>query len=266
MLARKNIKLQAVQANVGLEKLLKKRLMCLVDAMHNSIEYWVLAAYKAHPPRMIDLAQDAAPADELQQVVNELKKRWTKRFDEGAEALGDYFAKAAYKRTDAQLKAILKKAGISVDFKMTKAQRDVVGAIVNENVSLIKSIPEQYLKGVEGAVMRSVQTGMDVGGLSKSLQKQYGVTKRRAQTISRDQNSKANSSLNRVRQLELGVEKAIWHHSHAGKKPRKSHLANNGQEYDVRKGWFDPDEREWIQPGQLINCRCTSEPIIPGFK
>jgi SPP1 gp7 family putative phage head morphogenesis protein len=136
---------------------------------------------------------------------------------------------------------------------------------VQANVSLIKSIPEEYLKQVEGAVMRSVQTGRDLGKLSKELQKKFGVSKRKAALISRDQNNKATSAFQRARQQELGITKAIWMHSHAGQEPRPSHVAMNGKEYDINKGMWDRDEQEWIFPGQLINCRCTSKSIIPGF-
>lgn len=265
MLARKSIKLKAVHPNAGLEKLYKRKLIELLDCMHKSIAYWVLASYKANPPAMIALAQDATSSAQLNKTMAALKKRWLKNYDQGSKELARYFAKSVAKRTDAQLKAILKQAGFSIDFTMTRAQRDIAGAVVHENVALIKSIPEQYLKNVEGAVMRSVQKGMDVGGLQAELQKTYHVSRKRASLIARDQNSKANSSFDRCRQLELGVEKAVWIHSHGGKKPRPSHLANDGKVYDVSKGWFDPDEQAWIQPGELINCRCVSEAIIPGF-
>jgi SPP1 gp7 family putative phage head morphogenesis protein len=114
--------------------------------------------------------------------------------------------------------------------------------------------------------MRSVQTGRDLGTLAKELQKQYGVTKRRAALISRDQNNKATRALTRARQVEMGIKKALWIHSYAGKKPRPTHLRNDGKPFDVVKGWYDPAEKKFIHPGELVNCRCTSRSIIPGFE
>jgi uncharacterized protein with gpF-like domain len=280
MLRAKDVALPPVHPNAGLTSIFRKRLLKLVDEMHNSISYWIIAAYRANDPEATeidphpDMALEAItkypknvrlPANKLQEIIDELVKRWTKNFDEGAEALGRYFAKSASQRTDAQLKAILKKAGFAIDFELTPAQKDILAATVNESVSLIKSIPKKYLSDVEGHVMRAAQTGMDVGGLSKKLQQTYGVTRKRASLISRDQNSKATGAFVRARQLELGVRKARWMHSHAGKVPRPTHLANDGKVYDVDKGWYDPAEKQWIQPGELINCRCTSRAIIPGF-
>lgn len=257
--------LTAVRPNAGLEYLYRKRLDCLIDAMHRSFMKWVLAAYRANQPHIVEMAADKLPADELREVMRELGKRWRDRFDDGSKLLAGYFAKAASKRTDAQLQAILKKIGFSVDFKMTRAQRDIVAATVNENVALIKSIPDQYIKGVEGAVMRAVQVGNDVGGLAEELENTFGVTKRRAQFISRDQNAKATAALNRARQLELGIQFAEWQHSGAGRHPRPSHVkaGRDRVRFDVAKGWLDPALGRYIQPGSEPNCRCVSRSILP---
>lgn len=236
----------------------------MIDDMNASILYFVQAAYRKTPPVM---AMDLDPAEAMRRALEKLIKRWQGRFDDAADKLGEYFATSVSKRTDAALKAILKKAGFSVEFKLTKAQRDVLQATVNQNVSLIKSIPEQYLAQVEGSVMRAVQTGMDVGGLAKELRGHFGVTKRRAALISKTQNIMATSAFNRVRQTELGITEAEWHHSSAGKEPRPTHVKAGRDKviYDVNKGWFDPAVQRYIQPGELINCRCTSRSIIPGF-
>jgi SPP1 gp7 family putative phage head morphogenesis protein len=148
---------------------------------------------------------------------------------------------------------------------MTPAMRDIIQATVHENVSLIKSIPRQYLTQVEGLTMRSVQSGRDLGFLAKGLQKQFGVTKKRAALIARDQNNKATTMLNRARQTELGITEAIWVHSSAGKKPRPTHVKMNGKRYDVSEGMYDSHEGRYVLPGELINCRCTSRSVIPGF-
>jgi uncharacterized protein with gpF-like domain len=230
----------------------------------------VTAAYRANEPAVAELAMDAVSANELKRIIGALSKRWQSKFDDGAEELGRYFAKSASRRTDAQLQAILKKAGYTVDFTLTAAQRDIIAATAAETTALIKSIPAKYLADVEGHVMRSVQTGMDVGGLRKKLQDTYKVTRKRASLISRDQNSKATSALNKARQLDLNVEEAMWMHSSAGKVPRPTHKANDGNRYEVAKGWYDkdangPGKGAWVQPGELINCRCTSRSIFPGF-
>ncbi len=253
-----------VRANPTLEYRYRKALLSLIEEMGRSVSYWIVAQYRETPP---EFAEDASSANALQGEMDELKGRWNKRFEEEAERLADRFVKSVLRRSDFALKSNLKKTGFTVKFKMTKAQRDILNASVHENVSLIKSIPAKYLGDVEGLVMRSVQTGRDLGSLSTKLEKTFKVTKKRAALIARDQNNKATGAMNRARQSELGIKQAIWVHSHAGKTPRPSHLkaGKNKTRYDIDKGWFDPDEGEYILPGELINCRCSSKSIIPDF-
>lgn len=257
--------LRPVHPNVGLEVAYRKRLHKLIEELHGSTLYWVKASYRANPPIM---AQDISiPASMLTRTIKALRKRWLKKFDETALKLGDYFAKAVSKRTDAQLKKILKEGGMSVEFSLTPAQRDVLTASINENVSLIKTIPRQYLNDVEGIVMRSVQAGHDLGFVADEIQKRYHLTRKRATLIARDQSAKITGQLTRARQIEVGITKAKWLHSHAGKVPRPTHVAMHGEEYDVVVGMYDPDKRVQrnIFPGELINCRCVSKSIVKGF-
>jgi uncharacterized protein with gpF-like domain len=264
MRLKKNEKvLRPVHPNAGIAALYRRKLQNLTEEMHRSFSYRLKAAYRANAPAII--AQDAVPAAELQAAINDLTRQWRRRFNDGAPGLAAWFAKVAWRRSDAALKKILRDAGISVEFQMSRAMRDILRATIEQNVGLIKSIPEQYLTQVTGSVMRSVTTGRDLGSLAKELQEHYGVTKRRAAFISLDQNNKASSAFNRVRQLEVGITRAIWMHSHAGKKPRPSHVKNDGKPYDVNRGWFDPHEQKWIFPGELPRCRCTSRSIVKGF-
>ncbi|MDE2101680.1 MAG: minor capsid protein [Patescibacteria group bacterium] len=205
------------------------------------------------------------PADELQAAMTDLGDYWLYRFDVASERLARYFSRSAASRTDAQLRSILSDGGFSVRLQMTPQVADIVRASVHENVALIKSIPQQYLKNVEGMVMRSVQAGRDIGTLTKDLQSQYGVTRRRAALIARDQNNKATSVFQETRRKQLGIKEAVWMHSHAGKKPRRTHVAMNGKRYDVSKGMWDEDEGKYVFPGELINCRCVSRSVIPAL-
>lgn len=256
--------LRAVRPNGGLEAEYRRRLVALIEALHKSAGYWIAAAYRANPPR---LAQDETSAQTLLRSIRELSKRWLAKFDTAAERLADYFATAVEKRSSAALKRILKDGGFSVEWTMTPEMRDVMQATIGQQVGLIKSIPAQYLTQVEGSVMRSVQTGRDLGTLAKELQGHYGVSKRRAAFIARSQNGIATASMTRVRQQQAGITEAIWVHSGGGREPRASHVkaGAEGVRYDVTKGWFDPHEKQWIWPGELPNCRCVSKAVVKGF-
>lgn len=262
---RKDRPLPPVLPGPAIETAYRNTLDKLIKAMFKSVSYWVEAAYKHNEPLVVELAEDELPANELQRQMKILKSRWEKRFNGVAEDLAKYFAKAAYRRSEAQLKSILRKGGLSVQFDITRAQTDLMAATVHENVALIKSIPQHALLQVEGAVMRSVQAGRDLAPLAKFINHQYGVTKRRAALIARDQNNKATGAMTRERQLELGLEEAIWQHSAAGKEPRPTHVKMNGKKFKIAKGMWDAAEGRYVHPGELINCRCTARPIVPGF-
>lgn len=256
------VSIAAVRPNAGLTAAYRKKLDRLVDAMHRSVNYWVLAQYRETPP----LAQDAvSPARSLQAEMSELGARWLDRFDKAAPELAAWFSQAVVDRSDAQLAQTLRNAGISVRFQLSPAVRDVMEASLGEQVNLIKSIPSEYLGRVEGMVNRSVSVGRDVGGLARELQESFGITKRRAATIARSQNSIATATVHRARQQELGITTAAWLHSGAGRHPRPSHVAMSGKTYEIADGWYDPIAKVKTWPGVLPGCRCVSKSIIPGL-
>ena len=250
-MARKPKTLRAIRPNAGIAAEYQKKIDTLIDAMARSYAWHIKAQYRAKPPAM---AQDASPASALERVLKWLGRTWEKKFNAAAPKLAAWFAKKAGTRSDEALRKILRDGGISVKFQMTPAMQDNVDAIVAENVGLIKSIPEQFHVQVEGIVMRSVTAGRDLHQLTTELQERLGVTRRRADFIAHDQNSKATAFLRRVRETEVGITEAIWIHSHAGKEPRPTHLANNGKPFNLAEGWHDPDPKvnKSILPGELM--------------
>lgn len=79
--------------------------------------------------------------------------------------------------------------------KVTDPLKNTLTASLAENVDLIKSIPQQYLSGVQQAVMRSITTGNGLQDLQPYLEKQGGVTERRATLIANDQTRKRTTIL-----------------------------------------------------------------------
>jgi len=282
--SKKPIVLAAVHPNAGLQMAYQKKIDALIDEMQTSLVYWLKASYRANEPEMAQDGKGASrragigriesssaapaipqmsPAMAMREIMRRLSRRWQRRFDRAAPELAKYFATAATKRADGSLQAILKKAGFSVEFKMTAAANDVMQATIGEQVGLIRSIASQHLTEVQGLVMRSVTDGRDLGTLAKELEGRYGITKRRAALIARDQNNKATASITRVRQASLGITEAVWMHSHAGKHPRQSHLDANGKRYTIKEGMYL--DGKWTWPGREIGCRCISRSVIPGL-
>lgn len=242
------------------------RLLALVDQMHRSIVRKIAAEYRRNTPEVTLLAADESPIAALSKLINGLGRQWLGRFDDLSPRLADYFATAVKDRCDRTLMRDLRVGGMSVRFKMTAAMRDAYQAVRAENVGLIRSVAEQHLGKVETIVMQSVSQGRDLGTLTNELTKSFGVTRRRAAFIARDQNNKATAVMTRVRHLELGITQAKWLHSAGGKTPRPEHVAMSGKIYDIAKGVDFGNGEGVVWPGTALNCRCVPVPIVPGFE
>ena len=78
---------RAVHANRGVEAKYRKSLQRMIAEMHGSVEYWLTAAYRKDPPRMLALVEqaqdaillgaDASPSAKIKKILDELARRWT---------------------------------------------------------------------------------------------------------------------------------------------------------------------------------------------
>ena len=218
-------------------------------------------------PEAPTVAMDASFSSMAARLVRELTRRFTALFVDRAGGLAKAWAEGISRQSAVGLGQSLKDVSGGVTLKtdvISGAVADVVKASIKQNVALIKSIPREYFLEIEGEVMRSIQTGRGMADLQPFLEKRYGLTKRRAALIARDQTSKATAAINRARMQGLGVKKFKWLHSMGGKEPRPLHKnVLNGNVYS----FDDPpviDERtgERGLPGVLINCRCRMLPVI----
>ncbi len=241
--------------NAGIEAWYRKSLNKLIDDMHKSTLYWLKARYR--------MAMDDNPADLIQQQMDKLIKKWERQFDEHAEAIAGRFVDKTLKFADLKISQKLLEKQITVKLTIDKEMRTVLKSAINENVNLIKSIPSQHFTQINTLVMQSVSRGGDLQYLTNQLQERYGVTRRRAAFIARDQNRKAMSFISKERSVSLGLNRATWQHSGAGREPRSSHVAASGKEFDLRKGM--KIDGKYILPGEEINCRCTYSVIIDGL-
>lgn len=128
-----------------------------------------------------------------------------------------------------------------------------------QNSQLIVSLPEQELDRVAGIVERGLQQGLSHKQLIPEIQKTFGISQRRAKLIARDQTSKLNSSLTRLRQQEVGVEEYIWQTS-LDERVRPTHKANEGKKFR----WDKPSPITG-HPGHDVNCRCVARPVLQNL-
>jgi hypothetical protein len=262
-------RLGVVHHNAGAEAAFRKALGGMIDDMGRSYLHWVPASYRANEPAIAYAMDASSPSSRLAGRLLALGRFWRESFDRVA---GDFAAEMAGKaqaHARAGFQAVLKRAGFALKVQHSDAQRDLYNATVHDNIALIKSIPEQFHLQVTNIVNTGVMVGGDAHQITNDIQQQLGVTKRRADLIARDQIAKANATFTRANQIELGITKAQWVHSGAGKHPRPSHMKAGKDKlvYEVAKGAYllEGKKKIYTWPGHEINCRCLARSIIPGY-
>lgn len=262
IIKKKPTTLPEIRPNAGIGKAYSRALVSIVQRIKSDVNAELVKEFKRQA-KQEKMAMDGI-TDWAAHVIDYLVSRWERKLDDLAPQLAAKFVNRTVTNYESLMKTHLRRAGFTVRFQITDFQKEALQAATEVNVGLIKSIGSQYLERVQGQVWKCVTDGYDLSTLSKDLSKTYDITKRRAEFIARDQGAKAHAAIEKAKRLELGIKKAIWMHSHAGKKPRPSHMAANGKEFDVSKGMYL--DGEWVQPGELINCRCCSKSIIEGIE
>ena len=255
--------MRAIHANRGVEAFYRVQLQKLLKSMNDSMVVHLEAAWKAAPPS-IGFGQDASSATTLRKALSKWGDRWLAKYNRAATELAKKFASRAFSTTDNAMRKALADAGFTVPFKPSAASAEAYRGVIAENVALIKSIPQQYLKDVQTGVWQSAMRGGDLKTLTDEIKSKYGIAHRRAAFIARDQGNKAKATIENVRRQELGITEAVWQHSGGGKVPRPEHVAFSGKRYKLAKGAYL--EGKWVWPGTEPNCRCTSRAVIPGFE
>lgn len=214
-------------------------------------------------------AMDAGPSltDKANKLMNSLSKQFSSLFASKADKLAESMLKSTKQYSDTSLQASLRKLSGNATLGVSAVppgMEDVSQAIINENVGLIKSIPQEYLNDVSGAVMRSITTGNGLYDLEPELKKYSGQTDRRVSLLALDQTRKAYNTINKQRMQGAGVKQFEWLHTGGSQEPRKSHQEISGNIYSFDDLPLKGQEgfTNGQIPGQAINCRCTMIPVI----
>jgi len=138
--------------------------------------------------------------------------------------------------------------------------RETLKLWTQNNVALIKSIPQGTLSKMQTVVSEGWAKGKSNTTIAKEIQEVYGIDKRHARFIARDQSAKLNAQLAQEQQRDAGVETYIWRTAHDSR-VRDRHADLDG----TRHRWNDPpvtDERTGARnhPGEDYQCRCVALP------
>jgi SPP1 gp7 family putative phage head morphogenesis protein len=248
--------------NVGEQAIYSAQLERMTIKMVDETTRRVIKLFRQDP----NFAQDASTASQARILMSELTKKFTQLFNSNAKPVAKKMVERENRSSKRSMHTSLKQLSGGLSIKtdvMTPEIKDIMSASVQENVGLIKSIPQEYLGKVQGAVMRSISSGNGLADLVPFLEKQKGMTKRRARNIALDQTRKAYNGINRGRMQAIGVKQYEWLHTAGSQKPRPQHIAMSGNIYSLDDPpVIDDNTGERGIPGQLPNCKCRMVPVI----
>jgi uncharacterized protein with gpF-like domain len=253
----------SAKPNRGAELALRKKLQALVAQMKKDAERDILAAYQS---KVADIAQDEAAGEMFARHLAAQSERWQTLFDKAAKGIAAWFAESAERRSRADIQRKFKTAGFTVKLKMTPFIESKVGEKAQEAADLIKSIPKEYLRRVQAATMKNFKAGRDLAALKKEILDIGESTKNRAALIARDQMDKATQAFAIAEAQSVGATKGRWLHVPGVKSSRRTHVAFDGQEFDLDRGLYDEDAGKEVLPGQLPYCSCQFRVMLPGFQ
>lgn len=164
-------------------------------------------------------------------------------------------------------KAINQAIGVNVALPGTDMSNNI-DAWAEENTALITNLAQSYLSKVTTAVNSGFRDGLSWRDISKNIQAETGVAKRRADLIARDQVATMNMQVTKQRASDLDIKQFVWrtmedqrvrgNPSGLYPKANPSHYARNGKTYN----WSDGAGARDTFPGQAINCRCYAANVI----
>ena len=159
-------------------------------------------------------------------------------------------------------KAVKATLGINIleDYYMGDFYAEGMERWVEYNVDLIKTIPQEYFEQIREVIDTGYMEGKTTTSISKEIRRIYGVSKRRADFIARDQCSKLNGQITKAQQIDAGLEEYVWRTT-GDERVRNSHRALNGRKFR----WDEPPENtdgRTCHPGEDYGCRCVALPVF----
>ena len=146
----------------------------------------------------------------------------------------------------------------------------------NQNSQLITNMTDNEMDRVSGTVQRGLQEGSSYESIADNIEKSFGITRRHAKLIARDQTSKLNGSLTKLRQQELGITQYRWQTS-GDERVRQTHKVLDGKicRWDDPTVFLNESTGKWEKRSSIggtnvhtsvdVNCRCVPIPIIEGM-
>lgn len=146
---------------------------------------------------------------------------------------------------------------------------DTIPLWVDQNVSLINSLPNDSLFKMRDLMVKNFKAGSTINEIAKDIQRQYDIDRHDAQLLARDQLSTLNAQITEHQQTDAGIKKYKWSTS-KDNRVRDCHKALEGHVFS----WDDPPEMWYdtkhgrvytgrrCHPGRDYYCRCVAIPVF----
>lgn len=259
---RKRVVLRPISATVAFQAALLAPTNRLLKRMAEQVAQDVLpAAISAKAQMMRDDLNwferaMRALRDFAEGFVEGLRSQWHDAFRTEEERNKRRFNEAVRSAIGIDLGAVIQAEGIG----------NTIDAAVLRNVSLVRGLSQDVARRLSAKLLDALTRGLNNREIEKIITTEFGMARRRAKLIARDQAASFNGDLNRIRQQAMGVTEYVWSTSldervrgnPGGKYPnaRPSHWGREGKTFK----WSSPPSDG--HPGQPINCRCTARAVI----
>lgn len=150
--------------------------------------------------------------------------------------------------------------------------QNMLNSFAVNNVNLIRSLGQNTFHDIQQMALQGIRNGLRHEVIRDEIINKFGATKNRAKLIARDQVSKLNGQLTKIRQQNLGITEYLWRGVN-DERQRQNHRKMNNRKCD----WNDPtvvlsSSGKWINrssiggvalhPGQDYQCRCWAEAVF----
>lgn len=197
----------------------------------------------------------------IMEIIKNLFSHVNTKFEKATKIFETKIKKAGSQTSTYNQKVWAKqvKSALAVDiFAHEKWLEPALKDFTETNVKLIKKMQTEHVTKVSELVKEAVRNGDSFKTLAPKIEKAIGVTESRAALIARDQISKFNGLVSKLRQENLGITKYIWV-TMRDERVRPKHQELDGQEFS----WDNPPSEG--HPGEPINCRCIPQPVFESM-
>ncbi len=147
-----------------------------------------------------------------------------------------------------------------IGIPIASARPAQAAAFRDRNLRLIRTLADDQV-GRLSQLLRD-NPSIHPNALRPLIQKEFEVSRSRADLLARDQTLKYVANLRQVAMTENGITRYVWRTS-GDERVREAHADLDGQEFAFADPPVTNEQGEANNPGEDYQCRCTPDPVLP---